>query len=166
MKITFETTPNGKHIIDLDGHGRLVFSDMTKTRQGYRWLTYSKVYVERIPLKMPDGSRDYREVDQRESHVFTFKLKRDTEGKLGLPNGTIPRKLANKLVSIFDEFTEGEVLPYKNIENLKSKIEKTNFNKILPKKRKKKKLTKTEKAAQEKSLAILRRSLDEENNRS
>lgn len=163
MKITFETTPNGKHIIDLDGHGRLVFSDMTRTNEGYRWMAYSKEYVERIELKLTDGSRDYREVNQRESHVFTFKLKRDTEGKLGIPNGTIPRKLANKLVKIFDEFTEGEVLPYKNIENLKSKIEKTNFNKILPKKRKKK-LTKKEKAAQEKSLAILRRSVNEENN--
>jgi hypothetical protein len=165
MKITFETTPNGKHIINLDQHGRLVFSDITKTPQGYRWMAYSKSYVERIEMKNSDGSRDYREVDQRESHVFTFKLKRDTEGKLGIPNGTIPRKIAKKLVSIFDEFVDGEVLPYKNIENLKSKIEKTNFNKILPKKRKKK-LTKKEKAAQEKSLAILRRSVDEENNRS
>ena len=126
----------GKNVIDLDDYGRLVFSDLTATSQGYRWLTYNKEYIEILQVKQGDGSRREVKIDQRESHVFNFKMKRDAAGKLGVPRGTIPVKLVNWLVSTFDELTDGEVFPYKNIENLKSKIEKTNFEKMLKKQKK------------------------------
>lgn len=160
--VTFYTTDTGKNVIDMGEHGMLVFSDMTKTKLGYRWLTYSKKYVEKIPLKMTDGSREYREVSQRESHVFNLKMKRDSEGLRGVPNGTIPRKLANWIAKTLTDLSpDGEHFPYQNIEKLKSKIEKTNFNTMIKKKKKRKKLTKKEKANQEKSLAILARSVDD-----
>ena len=166
--IEFYISPTGKNVIEMGEYGRLTFSDMTATRDGWKWLTYSRVYIEKIAMKASDGTRTYRDVEERDSHVFNMQLKRDSEGKKGVPRGTIPIKLTKWLQDSIGELCDGDIFPYRNIEKLKSKIEKTNFKSVLAKKKKKqrKRLTKKEKAAQEASLAILRGSLnDKKDNR-
>lgn len=171
MEVIFQTTKSGKHVIEMGEFGRLVFSDMTKASAGYRYLIYGKDYIEKVALKRSDGSREFREVEQRESCVFNLQMKQDKNGTKGVPNGTIPRKLVKWFVDIFDELSDGENFPYKNIEKLKSKIEKTNFNKVLskkiPKKKKKKirkKLTREQIKAEKNAFAILRGSVNEKSN--
>jgi hypothetical protein len=171
MEIIFQTTQSGKHVIEMGEFGRLVFSDLTKTNSGYRYLIYGKDYIERIPMKRSDGLREYRKVSQRESCAFNLQMKQDKAGVKGVPHGTIPRKLVSWFIDTFAELSDdGEHFPFKNIEKLKSKIEKTNFNKVLarkiPKKKKKirKKPTKKEVEGQKNALAILRGSVDEKSN--
>ena len=170
VEIIFQITQSGKHVIEMGEFGRLVFSDMTKTNSGYRYLIYGKDYIEQIPMRKRDGSREYRGVSQRESCVFNLQMKQDKAGVKGVPHGTIPRKLVSWFIDTFAELSDGEHFPYKNIEKLKSKIEKTNFNKVLakkvPKKKKKirKKLTRKQIKAEKNALAILRGSVDEKSN--
>lgn len=169
VEIIFQTTQSGKHIIEMGEFGRLVFSDMTKTHDGYRYLIYGKDYIEQVALKRSDGSREFREVEQRESCVFNLQMKQDKAGLKGVPHDTIPRKLVSWFIDIFAELSDGKCFPYKNIQKLKSKIEKTNFDKVLTKKvlkkkkkiRKKPKPTKKEVEGQKNALAILRGSVDD-----
>ena len=164
MEVTFETTSKGKQIINL-GDGYLVFSDMTKCPKGYKWLVYSRDYTEMIPIKNADGTRDVHEVRQRDSYVFNFKMKQDSEGLRGVPRGTIPPKLVNWFVKTFDKLTDADgVFPYSNISVLKQKIESKDFSKFTNKKKKRKVPTKKQIRNEANAMAILRRSMDEENN--
>jgi hypothetical protein len=169
MEVIFQTTDSGRHVIEMGEHGRLIFSEMTKTPEGYRFLAYGRNYVQAIAVRKSDGSRAYHEVYQRDSQVFNLKMKRDSAGTKGVPRGSIPQKLTDWLIKTFDEFAEGEIIPYYNIPKLKEKINSTNFTKVLAKRKpKKKKIKKRKKPPTKKqikseknAMAILRRSVDE-----
>ena len=162
MEITFETT-NGKQIINLNEKERIVFSDITKTPKGYKWIVYSREYIESIPLKNSDGTRDFREVKQRDSYVFNFKMKQDEAGLRGVPRHTIPTKLVKWLVKTFDKLIDEDgIFPYSNISILKEKIESKYFSRITKKKIKRKVPTRKQIKNEANAMAILRRSLNDE----
>jgi hypothetical protein len=167
--VIFTITASGKNIIDMGPHGRLVFSDMTRTKEGYRYMTYSRSFIDTISVKKQDGSRSTYDIPSRDSYVFNMRFKRgqnSSDKKIkakkgpikGVPSGTIPPELLNWLTKVFESLSDGYVFPFKNILLLKEKIENTDFNRILePKKRK---ISKKKIKEEEEAIEILNRSIE------
>ncbi len=171
ITVTFQKTSNGKYLIDMgEEYGRLVFADMTKDRVlGYKHITYSRSYMDVVTAKY-GGDRRQFEVPTRDSYVFNMKFKRDEDGKKGVPRGTIPQKVTNFLIAVFEKLSVDGRLPEKNLPKLEKIIKKTDFNllkvkKSKPKKRKKKVEKPTPQQVEQTNEAfdILRRSLNGEN---
>ncbi len=114
--------PKNKPFINLGEYGMLIFSDMTKTKKGYKYMAYARRYIKSVPVKTKSG-RQFKEVEQNESYVFNMHLKRNAAGNKGVPKGTIPRPLVKKLLSIIEPLLiENTYLPFDEIKLLGEKL--------------------------------------------
>ena len=120
--ISLKYSEKGKPFIDLGPYGRLIFSEMTVTDKGYKYMAYVRRYMKNVAVKAA-GVRKFKEVEQYESHVFNMHLKRNEKGK-GVPTGTIPRPLVKRLIKIIKPFlVENMYLPKSKIKQLEVKLE-------------------------------------------
>jgi hypothetical protein len=120
MELKYSST--GIPYIDLGRYGRLAFSKYTAhPKLGYKYLAYNNSGFKNVPVTVEvNGKKKRVHIRKafRDSDVFNFKMKRDEKGIRGIPRGTIPQKLGQALVQVFDTLTEGDYMPFSNIELL------------------------------------------------
>lgn len=137
--IVLEYGPKGQPIINLEKHGRLIFSSLTVTNKGYKYFAYVNRYIEELVVKNnTTGERSIKTENGFDSYMFDMHFKRNG-GKQGVPSGTIPRKVVTKLSKIIDQFlVENTYMPKSCIKLLAAAINSVDWEKILrkPKKRK------------------------------
>jgi hypothetical protein len=144
LNIELKYSEKGIPYIDLDKYGTLIFSQLTATEKGYKWMAYNHSYRETVKLKNTAGQRYEKEAFNRISHVFNMFFKRDMGNLWGVPRGTIPPKIVKELRKIFLSLIEDDFyMPFRNLELLKDILEGTDFESLIkvkkkaPKKKKK-----------------------------
>jgi hypothetical protein len=122
--VSLKYSEKGRAFIDLGTFGRLIFSEMTVTEKGYKYMAYVRHYTKNVAVKGSGGGRNFKEVEQYESHVFNMHLKRNEKGSQGVPHGTIPRPLVKRLLKIFRPLlVENTFLPKSKLDELGVKLE-------------------------------------------
>ena len=148
INISLKMSSLGTPYIDMGDLGRLIFSSTLKCPLGYKWMCYVRRYVNEVKLKNTVGGRQTAKISELDSIMYTFKLFRDTEDWRGVKKGTIPPKIQKWLRKMFKELCveKDNILffPDRALDTLKSRIEKTNFDKIVKKPEKRKRKEKNE----------------------
>jgi len=117
--------------IDHSGdYGMLIFSRTTQTSDGYKYICYTHTYTDLVKVKKGSGY-DMHKMTVKDSYIFNMKMKRDAEGIRGVPQGTIPRRLVDWIIAMFNPFLIDDVLPFSAIEQLRPIIEGMDIPTIL-----------------------------------
>ena len=124
------------HLVDAEGktYGDFIFSNITKTDKGYKYICFTHRYDNQVATKSGKGDKartKFVEVAVAESYVFNMLLKRDSAGKKGVPSGMIPRRLAEWIIAVLGEFTMDGVFPFHAIKNLEPIIAELDINAVL-----------------------------------
>ena len=99
--------------------GRLIFSSSLKTKQGYKWFTYSYTDIESVPV----GNGRSVTVSLRDSTCFDRSSQ--------LPVKALPAELKNKLKTIFNSLMDEEgYISFENISLLEDILKNTDFEEI------------------------------------
>jgi len=125
----------GTPYIDLGKYGRLIFSKYTAHPElGYKYLAYNNSGFKKIATTIVNAEgkkeRIFTYKQFRDSDMFNFKMKRDEKGIRGIPRGTIPQKIGQALIQIFDSLTEDGYMPYSNLELLGTILTELDMNEI------------------------------------
>lgn len=120
----------------IDGpFGRIIFSNATKTKKGYRYLVINHVSEESFINK---GQRFFTTI--KESYVKKIDFTTSGQGDKKIPDYVMPKKLLNWFTKIFVSLSEGEYFPESNIDVLKGIIDDTDFDVLYAKKQKKRRV--------------------------
>jgi hypothetical protein len=125
---------NGVPFIELkqddEDYGTLIFSSITKTDAGYKYMCFSHRYEDQVKIKKGNGY-EFVKMEVNDSFVFNMRMKRDEAGIRGVPTGTMPRRLVDWIIATFDPFLIDGVMPFSAIEKLRPILETANIDKIL-----------------------------------
>jgi hypothetical protein len=123
-------------LVDVDGktYGKIIFSRITSTSAGYKYIVFTHRYTNSVASKTGKGitaRTKFVDLDVNESYTFNMKMKRDGAGKSGVPQGMMPRRLVNWLVDLFSEYTVDGIMPYDAIPAMGPAIAEMDIDKII-----------------------------------
>lgn len=115
-------------------YGKIVFSKLTSVDTGYKWICFSHRYTNQVVSKKGKGKKathTFTELLVNDSYVFNMKMKRSEDGKKGVPQGMMPRRLVDWLIALFAEFTIDDIMPFSAIKHLEPIIADLNIEEVL-----------------------------------
>lgn len=124
-------------LIDSEGqeYGKLIFSKITATEAGYKYLCFTHRFTNQVVAKKGKGDKSthtFTNVDVNDSYTFNMLMKRDGEGIKGVPQGMMPRRLVDWIIATIGAYTTDEgIFPYSEIEKLKWEIAEVDILDVL-----------------------------------
>jgi hypothetical protein len=108
------------HLVDAAGktYGDFIFSNMTKTETGYKYICFTHRKIDMVATKSGKGKSNFVEVATNDSYVFNMVLKRDEAGKKGVPQGMMPKRLSDWIRAVISEFTIDGIFLFSDIKFL------------------------------------------------
>ena len=129
------TSTSGTRYIELaENKGRIIFSRMTATKTGYKYLCFNNRYIDFVTISKGKGNNKVKsqiEVQQFDSFTFDMDFKRDEKGMLGVPHGTIPRRIVDNLRFIFKPFLVDMIMPFNKFVELEIVLADTSYEKLM-----------------------------------
>jgi len=123
-------------LIDDNGrtYGTFIFSTLTSTDAGFKYVVFTHRYTHQVVTKKGKGDKSthtFTEVAVNDSSVFNFKMKRSEDGIKGVPQGMLPRRLVDWMISLFDEFAVDGVIPHSSIKLMEPIVAELNIEEVL-----------------------------------
>ena len=162
---TTSGTPFIKLVDDADKeYGTFIFSKITSTSKGYKYLCFTHRYTNQIATKHGKGNAartKFAAVDVADSYVFNMRLKRDDAGKKGVPQGMMPRRLADWIIDTLDEFLVDGIFPYSRIPALEPIFAALDIDKVIVTDAQRKRKANAAKRLQKKKDALAKKEMAE-----
>ena len=124
------------HLEDHEGktYGNFIFSNMTKTAIGYKYICFHHRYTDMVATKTGKGSlarTKFVQCEVNDSYTFNMLLKRDESGKKGVPQGIMPKRLLDWMKALIAEFTTEGIFPFASIKDLEPIIAELDIDSVL-----------------------------------
>jgi len=117
-----------------DTYGTFIFSTLTSTDAGYKYVVFTHRYTNQVVTKKGKGDKSthtFTEIAVNDSSVFNLKMKRSEDGIKGVPQGMLPRRLVDWMIVLFDEFTVDGVIPHSAIKLMEPIVADLNIDEVL-----------------------------------
>lgn len=123
-------------LVDVEGktYGNIIFSRITSTEAGYKYVCFTHRYTNQVCSKKgkgPNAKSTFTEVVVNDSFTFNLKFKRDEEGKKGVPQGMMPRRLVEWLIALFADYSLDGILPHSAIPGIAGDIAELDIDAVL-----------------------------------